>query len=89
MEAPCTLHLSSDISSQIHDSVPPILQKAVAFLLVEFQIYFLTSQADFVGVQNSLVDIQLNSRDQLKQGTPLFHHLAFLSTLMFRVPFTM
>ena len=34
-------------------------------LFVEIQMYLLTSQDDFVGVQNGLVDIQLNSGDQL------------------------
>jgi len=89
MEAACPLRWSSNIPPQIHDSTPPTLQEAVAFLLVEFQIYFLTSQAEFLGVENDLIGIQLNSSYQMKQGPPFFHHLAFLSTLMFRVPFTM
>jgi len=35
-------------------------------LFVEIQIYLLKSQADFMGVQSGLVDIQLNSGDWLK-----------------------
>ena len=65
MEAPSPLHYSAVISPQIHNSAPPTLQKAVIFLLAEFQIY-LTTQAEFVGVQYVLIHIQLNSRDQMK-----------------------
>jgi len=35
-------------------------------LFVEIQMYLFTSQADFMGVQSGLVDIQLNSGDQLE-----------------------
>lgn len=76
IEAPSALYLSSNISLQIHISAPPTLQKRVIFLLVEFQIYFLTSQAEFVSVQSSLIDIQLSSRNQMKWGPLLFCHLA-------------
>jgi len=68
MEAPSPFCLSSDIFPPIHDSTRPTLQKAVAFLFSEIQIYIQTSQTDFVGVQNGLIDIQLNSEDQLKRG---------------------
>ena len=37
---------------------------------VEIQVYLPASQADSVGVQNGLVDIQLDSGDQLKKGFP-------------------
>jgi len=76
MEAPSLLLLSSDISPWIHNSAPLTLQNAVTFLLVKFQIYILTSQAEFVGIQNGLIDIQLNLRDQMKQGPVLLCHLA-------------
>ena len=42
-------------------------------------MYLPTSQADFVGVQDGLLDIQLKSGDQLKKGPLLLHHLFFLS----------
>ena len=39
-------------------------------------MYLPASQADSVGVQDGLVDIQLDSGDQLKKGSPTFlHHL--------------
>lgn len=65
MEAPSLLHLSSDNSSQIQDSACPTLQKAVTVLVVEIQIYFLTSQAEFMGIQNALIDSQVDSRNQM------------------------
>ena len=36
---------------------------------LEIQMYLPLSQADFVGVQDGLVHIQLNSGDQLKKGS--------------------
>ena len=42
---------------------------------VEIQMYLPASQADFKGVQDGLVDIQLDSGDQLKKGPLVFHHL--------------
>ena len=38
-------------------------------------MYLPTSQADPMGVQDGLVDIQLDSGDQLKKGALLFCHL--------------
>lgn len=38
------------------------------FLLVEFQLYLPTSQAEFVGIQNGLRDIELNS-DETRSPT--------------------
>ena len=77
METPSSLYLSFNIFLQIHDSTPLTLQKAVIFLLIEFQIYFLTPQAEFVCVQNGFIDIQLNLRDQIKRGPLLCCHLAY------------
>ena len=46
-------------------------------------MYLPTSQADPVGVQDGLVDIQLDSGDQLKKGALLLCHL-FLLPRIFR-----
>ena len=43
--------------------------------LVEIQMYLPTPRADFVGVQDDLVDIQVDSGDQLKKGAVLLCHL--------------
>ena len=51
---------------KIQCSSPPTLQKVVVFLLVEIEKNLLTSQVEFVCVQNGLIDIQLNSRDLMK-----------------------
>lgn len=49
-------------------------------LFVDNQIYIPTSQTDFIGViQHGLVDIQLNSGDQVKQCPLLFRHLFSIS----------
>ena len=41
-------------------------------------MYLPKSQADFLGVQNGLVDIQLDSGDQMKKGPLLLCHLFLL-----------
>ena len=89
MEPPSCFCLSSSISHRFMPVHILPCKKIVAFLLVEVQTYILTSQADFVGIQNDLIDIRLNSSDQMKRGPLLFRHPASLSTVMFRDPFTM
>ena len=37
-------------------------------MFVEMQMYLPMSQADFMGVQDGLIDIQLDSGDQLRKG---------------------
>lgn len=56
MEPPSPFCFFSNLFPQIDDSALPTLQKAFTFLLVKIQIYILISQADFVGVQNGLID---------------------------------
>lgn len=75
MEAPSSVYLPI-FPLKIQGSEPPTLQKVVIFLLVEIQINRLTSQVEFMCVQNGLTDIQLTSRDQMKQGPLLCCHLA-------------
>lgn len=89
MEAPSPLHLSSNTSPQIHNFAHCTLQKAVTFLLTEIEIYILTSQADSMGVQTGLMDIQLNSGDWLNWDPLLFFHHASLSDVIIdSAPFT-
>ena len=57
IKAPSLHHLSSDISLQNNFSTCLTLQKVVTFLLVELQILFLTSQVEFLSVQNDLIVI--------------------------------
>ena len=38
-------------------------------------MYLPMSRADFMGVQDDLVDVQLNSGDQLKKGPLFLRHL--------------
>lgn len=78
MKAFSPLHLSFGISPQIHISAPSTLQKAVTLQIAEFQIYFLIPQVEFMCLQNGLLDIQLNSRGQMKRGLLLCCHLASL-----------
>ena len=42
---------------------------------VEIQMYLPMSRPDFMGVQHDLVDIQLDSGDQLKKGSLVLCHL--------------
>ena len=58
------------------------------FLLVEFQLYLPTSQAEFVGIQNGLRDIELNSDETrsptfyVKKKCPQGIHPEFSATLL-------
>lgn len=67
MEVSSPIHLSSGICLQNHGFPLHTSRPSTAdMLFVEIQIYLLTSDADFLGVQNDLVDSQLNSGDRLK-----------------------
>ena len=67
MEAPSPFRLSSGIRPQNHGFLLHTLRPTTRdVLFAEIQMYLLTSQADFVGVQNALVDLQLNSGDWSK-----------------------
>ena len=46
------------------------LAKVVTFLFLEFQHFFFWSQVELTVVQNDLIDIELNSRNQMKHGSP-------------------
>ena len=47
-------------------------------------MYLLMSSADFVGVQDDLIDIQLDSGDQLKKGPLLLCHLFLTQNFNFK-----
>ena len=51
-------------------SAAPIFHEVVVFLFVDVQFCFLSSQTEFLGIQNDLIFIELCSMDEPSAGSP-------------------